>query len=92
MALGTTPLPPALQTELCAADVAPAGEDAAWRRAPLARLLPDRWIAIAYPQGAIALTATGRDIVLPLAVGPDPSPDAPPAEVGDASCCPGRRH
>jgi hypothetical protein len=63
--------------------MAPAGEDAAWRRAPLARLLPDHWIAVAYHQGAIALTAVGRDIVMPLAVGPDPSPDTPLADVGD---------
>jgi hypothetical protein len=63
--------------------MAPAGNDAAWRRAPLARLLPERWIAVAYNNGVVSLTATGRDILLPLAVGPDPSPDAQPSAAGD---------
>jgi hypothetical protein len=48
------------------------GKDFSWQRAPLARLLPDRWIAIAYSEGKVAATATGKDIKRPLAVGPDP--------------------
>lgn len=44
----------------------------AWRRAPLARLLPDRWIAVASTGARILAAAAGRDIVLPLAVGPNP--------------------
>ena len=49
-----------------------AGKDFSWQRAPLARLLPDRWIAITYSQGRVAATATGKDIKRSLAVGPDP--------------------
>ena len=48
------------------------GQNAAWRRAPLARLLPDRWIAVVQSGGQPVLAASGRDIVRPLAVGPDP--------------------
>ena len=48
------------------------GQNAAWRRAALARLLPDRWIAVVQSGGQAVLAATGRDIVRPLAVGPDP--------------------
>ena len=62
---------------------APPGDDAAWRRAPEARLLPDRWIAVAYHNLQVALVASGREIVLPLAAGPDPSPTANVPTVGD---------
>lgn len=62
---------------------APAGDDTSWRRAPQAQLLPDRWIAVAYHNGQPALVATGKDIVLPLAAGPDPSPDVPTAQTAD---------
>ena len=48
------------------------GQNAAWRRAALARLLPDRWIAVVQSGGQAVLAASGRDIVRPLAVGPDP--------------------
>ena len=40
----------------------------------------------------VALAATGRDIVLPLAVGPDPSPDAPPCRRGRRRARDRRRH
>ena len=53
------------------APLAPNGEDSAWRRAPQARLLPDRWIAKLRSAGA-ALEVTGAAIQRPLAVGPDP--------------------
>jgi hypothetical protein len=59
------------------------GDDAAWRRAPMARLLPERWIAVAYHDNQVALVASGREIVLPLPAGPDPSPTAvvpPPSD------------
>jgi hypothetical protein len=60
----------------------PEGEvDVSWRHAPVARLLPDRWIAVAYAAGKVVATSTGRDIQSPLAVGPDPQ--APAREVGD---------
>jgi hypothetical protein len=57
------------------------GHDAAWRRAPCARLLPDRWIAVLHSGGHPVLASKGRDIVRPLAVGPDPQ--APAADVAD---------
>ncbi|WP_203906144.1 hypothetical protein [Rhizocola hellebori] len=49
-----------------------------WNRAPQARLLPDRWIAIVHSAGQVAQIATGADIPRPLAVGPDPQ--APPPD------------
>jgi len=58
--------------------VGPNGESA-WRHAAQARLLPDRWTAIVHSAGQAALSVTGNNIVLPLAVGPDPlaaDPDA----------------
>ncbi len=54
------------------------GKDSAWRHAPQARLLPDRWIATAYSYGQGRLQVIGRDIVRPLAVGPDPQAPLPP--------------
>jgi hypothetical protein len=55
------------------------GQETAWRHAPQARLLPDRWIAIVQSGGRPVLAVTGRDIARPLAVGPDPQ--AAPADV-----------
>ncbi|MEP6493008.1 MAG: hypothetical protein ABJF01_10050 [bacterium] len=51
--------------------VGPAGEDA-WRTAPQARLMPDRWTAVVHSGGHAVLQVTGLDITRPLAVGPDP--------------------
>jgi hypothetical protein len=48
------------------------GANSAWRHAPQARLLPDRWIALVR-SGATVIQVTGADIVRPLAVGPDPT-------------------
>lgn len=48
------------------------GGERAWRHAPQARLLPDRWIAVVHSAGQVALSVTGKDIPRPLAVGPDP--------------------
>lgn len=59
--------------------VGPGGENA-WRYAPMARLLPDRWTAIAHSAGKAALSVTGKDIRRPLAVGPDPQAPAPDAK------------
>lgn len=68
-----------------------AGGDSAWRHAPRARLLPDRWIAVVHAGGKVALSATGKDIKHPLAVGPDPM--APiPDEKTDAAILNGDRH
>ena len=52
----------------------------AWRHAPLARLMPDRWVAVVHSGGQAALTVTGKDIRRPLAVGPDPQAPAPDAK------------
>jgi len=55
-----------------AAAVTSTAQDTAWRRAPQARLLPDRWIAVVQSGGRPALAVEGRPITRPLAVGPDP--------------------
>lgn len=61
-------------------------EDApAWRHAPLARLLPRRWVAVLHSGSQPPLVAASRDVQSALAVGPDPQatsddqPDGPQA-------------
>ena len=73
-----TPLsvPPALPPVTVVADDA----NSAWRHAPQARLLPDRWIALLQSGGTVT-QVVGADIVRPLAVGPDPT--LAPAAVSD---------
>ncbi|HEX9278555.1 MAG TPA: hypothetical protein VGA51_19460 [Casimicrobiaceae bacterium] len=56
-------------------------EQASWRRAPVARLMPDSWFAIVQSDGRPVIAVRGRDIEKPVAVGPDPQ--APPTDVGD---------
>ncbi|CAG1012344.1 hypothetical protein BURK2_04497 [Burkholderiales bacterium] len=56
---------------------AKAGGENAWRHAPQARLLPDRWTAVVHSAGQVALSATGKDITRPLYVGPDPAAPEP---------------
>ena len=56
-------------------DVVEEGQDAAWRSAPKARLLPDRWLAIVQSNGRPAIAVAGRNIRPELAVGPDPRID-----------------
>ena len=51
----------------------------AWRRAPLARLMPRRWIAVARSGGLIVGQAIGAAIGDAPAVGPDPKAPAPTA-------------
>jgi hypothetical protein len=63
--------------------VGPGGESA-WRHAPQARLLPDRWVAVVHSAGQVALQVTGKDIRRPLAVGPDPATPAPDPETAAA--------
>ena len=58
------------------------GKDSAWRHAPQARLMPDRWIAV-LKSGTTTIQVFGRDIARPLYVGPDPNPQTPPPIVGD---------
>ncbi|MGZ9014780.1 MAG: hypothetical protein ACXW2L_21240, partial [Burkholderiales bacterium] len=48
------------------------GEDAAWRHAPRARLLPDRWLAIVHSGGRPVIAVNGSNVKQSLAVGPDP--------------------
>ncbi|MDM0117318.1 hypothetical protein QTI66_34955 [Variovorax sp. J22R133] len=55
------------------------GKDAAWRHAPLARLMPDRWIAVVQAGGRAVIAVSGGAIRKPLATGPDPN--APEAKV-----------
>src|SRR6185295_4200695 len=57
--------------------IAAAPRDEAWRHAPQARLMPDRWVAVVHSAGRVALSVTGKDIRRPLAVGPDPLAPAP---------------
>ncbi|MGZ5904624.1 MAG: hypothetical protein ACXWKQ_04685, partial [Reyranella sp.] len=58
------------------------GKDSAWRHAPQARLMPDRWVAV-LKFGATAIQVVGRDIARPLYVGPDPNPQPPPPPAAD---------
>src|SRR5262249_43329573 len=62
--------------------VGPNGENA-WRQAPQARLLPDRWIAIVHSGGQAALSVTGNPISARVNVGPDPN--APPPDAATAA-------
>jgi hypothetical protein len=62
------PVAPALQAVTVVAD----DRNSAWRHAPQARLLPDRWIAL-LQSGSTVTQVVGADIVRPLAVGPDPT-------------------
>ena len=63
--LPTTPAFPAIT-------VVDDGQDAAWRHAPAARLMPDHWVAIVQSVGKPVIAVKGRDVPRPLAVGPDP--------------------
>src|SRR5215471_1015596 len=69
---------PAVQPVFPALPPVGANGESAWRRAPQARLLPDRWIAVVHVNGQVALSVTGKDISRPLAVGPNPA--APPPD------------
>lgn len=71
--------------------VAPAqGVGGAWQRAPVARLMPQRWFAIARAGSAMIADAVGAPIGADPAVGPDPHfTDA--AAAGAAAIDPGMR-
>lgn len=57
--------------------ITPANDEIAWRNAPTAKLMPERWFAVVQSGGRPVLAVPGRDIQQPLAVGPDPrAPDA----------------
>ena len=51
-----------------------------WSRAPLARVLPDRWVVVAYSRGVLITTIFGKDIPDPLAAGPDPKATVDPPD------------
>ncbi|MEJ8823735.1 hypothetical protein WKW80_17115 [Variovorax humicola] len=53
-------------------DIVQDGKEAAWRRAPQARLLPDRWFAVVQSGGRPVIAVSGGDIPKTLATGPDP--------------------
>jgi hypothetical protein len=69
--------PPQFPQAALAAD----GQDSAWRRAPQARLLPDRWVAIVQSGSQPVVAVAGGSIRQPLAMGPDPQ--QPAADVSD---------
>jgi hypothetical protein len=73
------PLPHALAFQQVA--VVADDEQASWRRAPVARLMPDHWYAIVQSGGRPVIVVRGRDIEKPVAVGPDPQ--AVPTGAGD---------
>jgi hypothetical protein len=60
-----------------------------WQRAPLARLLPTRWRAVAYRYSgwlgplSVAWEVTGAMIEPDLAVGPNPAAGAPPEQLAE---------
>ena len=60
------------------------GGESAWRHAPRARLLPDRWVAVVHYAGKVALSVTGNPIPRLLSVGPDPNAAAPDADTEKA--------
>lgn len=55
----------------------PARRPSTWTRAPYARVLPDRWVALCYQADRPVTTAWGRAIPDPLAVGPSPQDSGP---------------
>src|SRR5439155_26589712 len=70
-----------------AAAPAPPQRAESWTRAPLAALLPDRWIVLGYRDGQRRFAVLGRPIADRMAVGPDPGvADADPTTpLGDAA-------
>ena len=66
-------------------------DDTSWRRPAIARLLPDRWIAIVHSGGQPRVAAAGRKIDQPLAVGPDPQADEEDFGEGEAPVDAGMR-
>lgn len=55
----------------------PGRRTATWSRAPHTRVLPDRWVVLAYRNERAVLSAWGRPIPDPLAVGPAPQRTGP---------------
>lgn len=65
------------------------GQNAAWRHAPHASLMPDHWIAVLQSAGQPILATTGARIANPLAVGPDPQATPPATPTDQATLDPG---
>jgi hypothetical protein len=86
------PVPPSkplpVTPKLSAAPTLDDPADATWQRAPLARALPQRWIAVATARGALVAHALGTPIDGELAIGPDPrdttqaTPEQPAIDAG----------
>ncbi|GEK21510.1 hypothetical protein [Cellulomonas xylanilytica] len=87
----TTPTNPQARPEGSVADDAPLSTEPTFpvpettdlRSTPVARLLPTRWTATAYAQGAVVAVVTGSPIIGDLAVGPDLSAPLVHAEDDD---------
>jgi hypothetical protein len=72
------PLP--VEPQLAPAEMQKDPTGGTWQRAPLARAMPARWIAVARSRGALAGFALGAPIDREPAVGPDPDDDAAPSD------------
>src|SRR5215207_9373027 len=64
------PLP--IEPSLAPAEMQKDPTSGTWQRAPLARAMPQRWIAVASSRGTLAAFALGAPIDREPAVGPDP--------------------
>ncbi len=51
-----------------------------WQRAPLARAMPQRWIAVAAARGALVASALGAPVDREPAVGPNPNDTVAPSD------------
>jgi hypothetical protein len=60
----------------------PALKDEAWTRAPLARALPNFWVALGYKDGQLIVNVRGAAIPDPLPAGPDPNWQASDSPTG----------
>jgi hypothetical protein len=71
------PAPPQLASAPVIADAA----GGSWQRTPLARAMPQRWIAVATARGSLVSVALGAQVDREPAVGPDPhDKNEPPAD------------
>jgi len=80
------PLP--AEPKLTAATMLKDPNGGSWQRAPLARAMPQRWIAVATARGALVAYALGAPVDREPAVGPDPqdkseaTPEQPAIDAG----------
>ena len=78
-----TDQPPAPAPVFPQPPLADATDTSSWRRAPQARLLPERWTAVLLSDGEVLAAVQGAPIAAPLAVGPDPQ--GTPDSTGDGA-------